>query len=64
MNWQPIEYAPNEGEILVWDGKEVWLVEIVIDKFYPKQNGCGCCSSSINATRWMQLPEPPKGEPK
>ena len=59
--WQPIETAPKDSEILVWDGKDIWLVETEFG-MYPKHNGCGCCSSSVHyeATHWMLLPEPPK----
>ena len=60
-DWQPIETAPKDSEILVWDGKDIWLVETEFG-MYPKHNGCGCCSSSVHyeATHWMPLPEPPK----
>ena len=59
--WQPIETAPKDSEILVWDGKDIWLVETEFG-MYPKENGCGCCSSSVHyeATHWMPLPKPPK----
>jgi len=60
-DWQPIETAPEDSEILVWDGKDIWLVETEFG-MYPKHNGCGCCSSSVHyeATHWMPLPKPPK----
>ena len=59
--WQPIETAPKNQEILVWDGKNIWLVDAEYE-MYPKDNGCGCCSSSVHnqATHWMPLPESPK----
>ena len=61
MNWKPIETAPKNQEILVWDGKDIWLVNTEYE-MYPKHNGCGCCSSSVHeeATHWMPMPEPPK----
>jgi hypothetical protein len=63
--WQPIETAPKPPDnwqadlpsFLVWDGKEIYCVEA---NLYVKDNGCGCCSSEINATHWMPLPPPPK----
>jgi len=60
-DWQPIQTAPKGPEILVWDGKDIWLVETEFG-MYPKHNGCVCCSSSVHyeATHWMLLPEPPK----
>lgn len=60
--WQPIETRPKDySEILVWDGTDIWLVTTEYE-MYPKQNGCGCCSTSVHldATHWMPLPEPPK----
>ena len=59
--WQPIETAPENSEILVWDGKDIWLINTEYE-MYPKQNGCGCCSSSVDdeATHWVPLPKPPK----
>ena len=62
MQWKPIETAPKAGtDILVFDGKQIWLVDTEYE-MYPKDNGCGCCSNSIHneATHWMPLPEPPK----
>jgi hypothetical protein len=61
--WQPIETAPKEddAEYLVWDGETIWLVKYMNSfGMEPKHNGCGCCVSSITATHWMELPEPPK----
>ena len=61
MEWQPIETAPKDGtEILVFDGRGIWLVDTEYE-MYPKHNGCGCCSSSVDdvATHWMPLPEIP-----
>lgn len=60
--WKPIETAPKGPEILVWDGKDIWLVNTEYNKMYPKENGCGCCSSSVHeeATHWMPLPKPPQ----
>jgi len=60
--WRPIDTAPTEGEALVWDGKEVWFVEIGPNKFWPKQNGCGCCSEPIHAILWQPSPHPPLKE--
>lgn len=59
--WRPIETAPKDGtEILVFDGKQIWLVGTE-HEMYPKDNGCGCCSSSVHyeATHWQPLPKPP-----
>lgn len=58
FTWQPIETAPKDGEFLVFDGTEIWLVQ---EGVFPKENGCGCCASAIyGITHWMPLPEPPK----
>ena len=64
IEWQPIETAPKPTEnweadlpsFLVWDGKDIYCVEA---NLYAKDNGCGCCSSEINATHWMPLPPAP-----
>ena len=61
--WKTIETAPKEedAEYLVWDGKTIWLVKYGNSwGMEPKHNGCGCCVSSVTATHWMKLPEPPK----
>lgn len=65
MKWQPIETAPGiidhrsakQPSFLVWDGQDIYCVEAGL---YAKDNGCGCCSSPIEATHWMPLPAPPK----
>lgn len=64
--WQPIETAPkrptnpqeDSSSFLVWDGTDIYCVGAGL---YPKENGCGCCSSEVEATHWMPLPDPPKG---
>lgn len=61
-NWQSIETLPDTGEFLLWDGVEQWLVCGGKDSFsfgYPKENGCGCCSYSVeNGTMWRRVSNP------
>lgn len=71
--WRPIETAPKDAEVLVWDGARVWIAA---------HDGFGECWSSRSAfalddragddagfyiadadeaglTHWMPLPDPP-----
>jgi len=66
--WRPIETAPEDGEILVWDGWDVWLViiDMGIDvgkrqKFYPKGD-YSYRPEPVDAIYWQPLPKPPEGE--
>lgn len=60
VEWQPIETAPTGKMILAWDGEDVEVVE-----WHPSLVSGGLWFSSggpFEATHWMPLPEPPKGE--
>ena len=61
-DWKPIETAPTDGtEVLVyaspWDGLEGF--QCVVS--YHKDAGW-CVCELREATHWMPLPAPPKGE--
>jgi hypothetical protein len=30
--------------------------------WHERSTGCGCCSSDLDATHWMPLPQPPMGD--
>jgi hypothetical protein len=62
MNWQPIETAPKDKWVLVYepDWPHLMVAKWVCDNMwkYARENGgvyLTCCP-----THWMQLPEPPK----
>jgi len=73
--WQPIETAPRDGPVDVWNGKwrtadAFWAIPTYDADDYPV--GCWCCEEwhgtyehLYNApiepqpTHWMPLPEPP-----
>ena len=62
--WKPIETAPEDSEILLWDGKGIYIGECWPDcrgddsqpYFIVLEIG------QIFPTHWMPLPEPPKGD--
>lgn len=67
--WQPIETAPHDTEILVFMDEEIY--EARLDTYGGKikgwtfpmadYHGCGCCSGSNDLpTHWMPLPQPPE----
>lgn len=45
---------------------DIYAVVYVNDPNYEHyfaivSSGCGCCDTSVEATHWMPLPEPPNG---
>ena len=58
--WQPIETAPENVEVLVWSAE--WTVPYLI-KATLKDNewaaGGFCISNPYQPTHWMLLPQPP-----
>jgi hypothetical protein len=62
--WRDPTTRPKEpkAEYLVYDSfGGIWLVEnLDSSTLYPKDNGCGCCSSAIyDIEGWMPLPDVP-----
>ena len=72
MEWQPIETAPKNTDVLVFmEGdvfqgildKEGGFVDKGWDFPFADAHGCGCCAGEENyPTHWMPLPEPPAAE--
>jgi hypothetical protein len=75
MEWQPIETAPKDQDILLLiEGKAIqgsWDAQCFLDgrSWGPGKwdhislpdHGCGCCSyDNEPATHWMPLPTPPE----
>ena len=70
--WQPIETAPHETEVLLgwmneWSEPNEWRCEIgcaTSGRDWPAPDGGRFSSYSMhgNATHWMPLPEPPEAE--
>jgi hypothetical protein len=56
MEWQPIETAPKNGVILVWDENETWEIAY----YHRGKWRYGPKGYSFNPTHWMPLPDPPK----
>jgi hypothetical protein len=66
MKWQPIETAPDEGDMLLLVSGEIYSGYKLKDGSwafpFADYHGCGCCSSNTDKpTYWMPLPETPKG---
>lgn len=70
MEWQPIETAPKNTNILVFMKGYVYEAEQVLrgSKFiwqfpFADYHGCGCCSEEVDRpTHWMPLPDFPSVE--
>ena len=64
MTWQPIETAPQNVDVLVLLGGEVFSGAFNGGHWefpYADYHGCGCCSGiNDRPTHWMPLPEPPQ----
>lgn len=73
MKWQPIETAPRDRGVLVWDkvsgcnvsffarGVNCWSDELQDGWFTPERdNRDECMILEGPVTHWMPLPEPPK----
>lgn len=76
MNWQPIETAPKDREILVLNSKGVGVAKWVEEPYTPIYRPSGfqgvVCGWEAwyggqeydmvidNPTHWMEMPEPPK----
>ena len=67
MEWQPIETAPTDCGILVYDAEYGVAKAKFFDKRYTGatswevQTYTTCCMDYYNnVTHWMPLPEPPK----
>jgi len=54
MEWKPIEIAPKDERILLWDGTVEFGIWDGIN-FRSYEHG-----SKIHPTHWMSLPKPPK----
>jgi len=52
--WQPIATGPKETEVLVWDGKAVFVAQDDGHDWYELGDGV-----TLSPTHWMPLPEPP-----
>jgi Protein of unknown function (DUF551) len=72
MNWQPIETAPKDCDILVYDTYNggtfyvaCWAKTDTGDDAwgYAPDTFAGGCLECV-PTHWMPLPEPPKGKMK
>ena len=67
--WQPIETAPKNTEILVFMDDEIYEAGLYTrdekreEWLFPMADyhGCGCCSgNNDHPTHWMPLPQPPE----
>lgn len=66
--WQPIETAPKDVEILLWGGKSQSETAIQGKWIYEGERRAGWYWASysgapvgpIPATHWMPMPDPPK----
>jgi len=62
--WQPIESAPRDGDILLFDCGVIWVGSFVKEggtlPWFTYQYG----SELEQATHWQPLPEPPNNEVK
>ena len=63
--WQPIETAPTDTEILVFMYGEIYQARF--DRWgrwaFPMANyhGCGCCAVDDDSpSHWMPMPDPPE----
>ena len=61
-DWQPIETAPKDREIIGTDGEEIFMFEWnSLDWAYSYDGGVVVIHPS--PTHWMPLPELPQGRP-
>lgn len=64
--WRPIETAPEETSVLIWDGKMICAAhrwKTIGNKSFWSCDGADgyeCENMFDNPTHWMPLPEPPK----
>ena len=67
MKWQPIEKAPYNEPILIYDGK---MICVAVKRIWDKQIYWECVGATgyefendFNApTHWMPLPDPPEAD--
>jgi hypothetical protein len=61
MNWQPIDTAPKDKRVLIYDGECVYIASYEYDSEMEINAWIESDNFWIsNVTHWMPLPEPPK----
>ena len=61
LGWQPIETAPKNRAVLVWDGDCMHIASRQdLSPSYPWCEECVCDDPmTVEPTHWMPLPAPP-----
>ena len=57
--WQPIETAPLNTTVLIWDGDMMWVAKAEFRRI-PATWHWETPEGFVTPTHWMPLPEPPK----
>lgn len=65
-DWMPVETAPHEVNVLLaWPDRTFsggWMIEAGMASWGWRRDGVSNMSEHGQATHWMRLPAPPKGD--
>lgn len=64
MDWQPIETAPKETPVLIWNGEWVLIGEQWGDTPWSEWGNEADALNGRQPTHWMPLPDPPEARQK